>query len=173
MIILLLAAVSWALDDVVEHTGPVNVVVCDGSPYNMAMALRALRWWHRRCVFDEIGRVFRAECGPYPAPGEKFKAPPNTVFLTQHKVPLPWMAGGTNTYYGPDGPVSIIRFRRSHAYNYWPIGWSVRWRLLLHEMGHALAYDDDLDHHTGPGTIMATSLDAMGKDDTEANQCSR
>lgn len=170
--IALLATVALALPDVVEHPAPVNVVVCDGAPYNRAIVARAMRWWQERCVFDEIGFIVRGECGPYPEHGKPFMAPANTIFLTADQPPMPWQAAATETLFSPAGPISLIRFDAAHARRWRPIGFSVRWRMLLHELGHALAFDHAVWHHSAPGTVMAPGLDTMGPSDEGLNQCS-
>ena len=167
----MLAPVALALPDVVHHTGPVDVVICDGAPYNRAMVHRAMRFWLDRCLYEEMGSVYNAECGPFPVDGQSFLAPANTIVITQHEPEYDTMAGATMTMYSLAGPLSIIRFDHVAARRMWPLFASDRWKLLLHELGHALAFDSETFHHSEPGTVMAPGLDSIGLSTVGLDQC--
>lgn len=151
--------------DVVEHTGPVSVIICQGTDYTVREVKRELRWWKSLCVVDAIGIVSSAVCPPYPLPGQRFIASPNTIYLMGDQAP-PTLAGATVTLYSPDGPLSLIRFAHRFSQSK-----EDRLPLLRHELGHALAFDGTV-HHSGPGTAMAATLDTMGGSTEGIDQCS-
>lgn len=130
--------------------GDPTVVVCPDAPVTVREARRAVRWWRRRCI--DVRRVVAGTCEVH-TPGHVYVGQ-----LDPWEPGWPWAAGVT---WVQDGYAQTLIAPDQD-----------RW-VLVHELGHALAFGDDDHHHTGPGTPMAWSTEEMGRSDEGVDLCGR
>lgn len=158
------------LADTVSYGGPVEILVCEGAPVSLGEVRRAVAWWSRRCVVPEgIARVRAAKDAECPRLGPVIMAPPGRIYVLADPPPVPWAAGATSVLRAPWGTLGLIMLdpviaarRRGR--------WSSSRIALVHELGHALAFDGD-PFHGEAGSIMSEAIDTFGPDDSGVDLC--
>lgn len=145
----------------------VPVVIIDPSaPTTKREVKKALRWWDQRCLAS--GEIRQEPCSAE-------EATPGSICITE--LPPEDQAFFFEKFGTVPAASTFVARRAANAdqaiWAHISLGKDVGFYALVHELGHALAFDHPDKHHTPPGTPMAPTTDSVGPHDGGINLCVR